>query len=31
MIIGIPRFGTILVEQIVSIYPEAGAGGELHF
>ncbi len=30
-IIGMPRSGTTLVEQIVSIHPEAGAGGELHF
>jgi len=31
LIIGMPRSGTTLVEQIVSIHPEAGAGGELHF
>ncbi len=26
-----PRSGTTLVEQIVSMHPEVGAGGELHF
>jgi tetratricopeptide (TPR) repeat protein len=31
MIIGMPRSGTTLVEQIVSSHPEVGAGGELHF
>jgi tetratricopeptide (TPR) repeat protein len=31
LIIGMPRSGTTLVEQIVSIHPEAGGGGELHF
>src|SRR5271157_3951974 len=31
LIIGMPRSGTTLVEQIVSMHPEAGAGGELHF
>jgi tetratricopeptide (TPR) repeat protein len=31
LIVGMPRSGTTLVEQIVSIHPEAGAGGELHF
>jgi hypothetical protein len=31
LIIGMPRSGTTLVEQIVSIHPEAAAGGELHF
>jgi len=31
LIIGMPRSGTTLVEQIVSIHPEAGAAGELHF
>jgi tetratricopeptide (TPR) repeat protein len=31
LIIGMPRSGTTLVEQIVSIHPEAGACGELHF
>jgi tetratricopeptide (TPR) repeat protein len=31
LIIGMPRSGTTLVEQIVSIHPEAGAGDELHF
>jgi tetratricopeptide (TPR) repeat protein len=30
-IIGMPRSGTTLVEQIVSAHPEVGAGGELHF
>ena len=31
LITGMPRSGTTLVEQIVSMHPEAGAGGELHF
>jgi tetratricopeptide (TPR) repeat protein len=31
LIIGMPRSGTTLVEQIVSMHPEIGAGGELHF
>jgi tetratricopeptide (TPR) repeat protein len=31
LIIGMPRSGTTLVEQIVSMHPEAEAGGELHF
>lgn len=31
LIIGMPRSGTTLVEQIVSVHPKAGAGGELHF
>ena len=31
LIIGMPRSGTTLVEQIVSSHPEARAGGELHF
>src|ERR1700678_1784508 len=31
LIVGMPRSGTTLVEQIVSMHPEAGAGGELHF
>ena len=31
VILGMPRSGTTLVEQIVSMHPEAGAGGELHF
>jgi tetratricopeptide (TPR) repeat protein len=31
LIIGMPRSGTTLVEQIVSVHPEAGAGGELYF
>ena len=31
LIIGMPRSGTTLVEQIVSMHPEFGAGGELHF
>jgi tetratricopeptide (TPR) repeat protein len=30
-IIGMPRSGTTLVEQIVSSHPEVGAGGELNF
>jgi Sulfotransferase family len=31
LIIGMPRSGTTLVEQIVSVHPEVGAGGELNF
>ncbi len=31
LIIGMPRSGTTLVEQIVSMLPEVGAGGELNF
>jgi tetratricopeptide (TPR) repeat protein len=31
LIIGMPRSGTTLVEQIVSRHPKVGAGGELHF
>jgi tetratricopeptide (TPR) repeat protein len=31
LILGMPRSGTTLVEQIVSNHPEAAAGGELHF
>src|SRR6516164_5930187 len=31
LIIGMPRSGTTLVEQIVSVHPEVGAGAELHF
>ncbi len=31
MIIGMPRSGTTLVEQIVSMHPEVGAGDELNF
>src|SRR6516164_4548734 len=31
LIIGMPRSGTTLVEQIVSSHTEVGAGGELHF
>jgi tetratricopeptide (TPR) repeat protein len=30
-IIGMPRSGTTLVEQIISVHPEVGAGDELHF
>jgi hypothetical protein len=30
-IIGMPRSGTTLLEQIVSMHPEVGAGGELNF
>ena len=30
-ILGMPRSGTTLVEQIISNHPQAGAGGELHF
>src|SRR5215469_529611 len=31
LIVGMPRSGTTLVEQIVSMHPEVGPGGELHF
>jgi tetratricopeptide (TPR) repeat protein len=31
LIIGMPRSGTTLVEQIVSSHPDAGAAGELNF
>ena len=31
MIVGMPRSGTTLVEQIVSCHPSVTAGGELHF
>jgi tetratricopeptide (TPR) repeat protein len=31
LIIGMPRSGTTLVEQIVSSHPKVGAGGELNF
>ena len=31
LIIGMPRSGTTLVEQIVSMHPEVRAGGELNF
>jgi tetratricopeptide (TPR) repeat protein len=31
LIIGMPRSGTTLVEQIVSMHPEVGAGDELNF
>ena len=31
LIIGMPRSGTTLFEQIVSMHPEVGAGGELNF
>lgn len=31
LIIGMPRSGTTLVEQIISMHPEVKAGGELHF
>jgi tetratricopeptide (TPR) repeat protein len=31
LIIGMPRSGTTLVEQIISMHPEAGAGDELNF
>ncbi len=31
LIIGMPRSGTTLVEQIVSMHPKVGAGGELNF
>src|SRR5947207_1598010 len=31
LIVGMPRSGTTLVEQIVSSHPEVSAGGELNF
>jgi tetratricopeptide (TPR) repeat protein len=31
LIVGMPRSGTTLVEQIISSHPEVTAGGELHF
>ena len=31
LIIGMPRSGTTLMEQIVSMHPDVGAGGELNF
>jgi tetratricopeptide (TPR) repeat protein len=31
LILGMPRSGTTLVEQIVSMHPQVLAGGELHF
>lgn len=31
LIVGMPRSGTTLVEQVVSNHPEVAAGGELHF
>ncbi len=31
LILGMPRSGTTLVEQIISSHPEVGAGGELNF
>jgi tetratricopeptide (TPR) repeat protein len=31
LIVGMPRSGTTLVEQILSSHPEVGAGGELQF
>ncbi len=31
LIVGMPRSGTTLVEQIISNHPAVGAGGELHF
>jgi hypothetical protein len=31
LIVGMPRSGTTLIEQIVSSHPCVGAGGELHF
>ena len=31
LIVGMPRSGTTLVEQIVSMHPDVGAGGELNF
>jgi tetratricopeptide (TPR) repeat protein len=31
LILGMPRSGTTLVEQIVSMHPDVGAGGELNF
>ena len=31
LIIGMPRSGTTLVEQIISMHPDVGGGGELNF
>jgi tetratricopeptide (TPR) repeat protein len=31
LIIGMPRSGTTLIEQVISMHPEVGAGGELNF
>jgi tetratricopeptide (TPR) repeat protein len=31
LIIGMPRSGTTLIEQIISSHPDVGAGGELNF
>ncbi len=31
LIVGMPRSGTTLLEQIISMHPEVGAGAELHF
>jgi tetratricopeptide (TPR) repeat protein len=31
LILGMPRSGTTLVESIISMHPEVGAGGELNF
>jgi Flp pilus assembly protein TadD len=31
LIVGMPRSGTTLVEQIISMHPEVGGGGELNF
>ncbi len=31
LILGMPRSGTTLVEQIISMHPDVTAGGELHF
>src|ERR1700691_2633380 len=31
LIVGMPRSGTTLAEQVVSMHPEVGAGGELNF
>ncbi len=31
LIVGMPRSGTTLVEQIISMHPEVAAGGELNF
>ena len=31
LIVGMPRSGTTLVEQIISNHPDVAAGGELHF
>jgi Flp pilus assembly protein TadD len=31
LIVGMPRSGTTLLEQIISSHPEVGAGGELNF